>query len=48
MLRILRYLMEWRKDGIVFEEGWDVGRDEEECCDLVYCLKVFYSPRRRC
>jgi hypothetical protein len=30
----------------VFEEGWDVGRDEEERCYLIVCLKVFYSPRR--
>jgi len=29
-----------------FEEGRDVGREEEERCCLLRCAKVVYSPRR--
>jgi len=30
----------------LFEEGWGVGREEEERCCLLRCIKVVCSPRR--
>jgi hypothetical protein len=43
-----RYLMNGGRifSYAVFEERWDVGREEEERCDLVFYLKVLDSPRR--
>lgn len=48
MLSILEVPHESRKDFLqyVYEEGWDVGREEENGYRVVLCSKVFYSPKR--